>query len=158
MNPVRIPWTPASVRRAGAIAGAAVGAVAGPVGAAIGLIAGAVAGGLAGKQVAEKIDPTVEDEYWRTHYAEAPYAERGVPYDSWSTAYRVGYEGFQKHPGADFEEVEPALRGEYDRSKGAARLGWRKARLAARDAWMRLRARSIETSNAEPRPPKCGDS
>src|SRR5438045_3041599 len=52
----------------GALAGAAAGAVAGPIGAAVGLVAGAVVGGLAGKGVAEKIDPTVEDAYWKDNY------------------------------------------------------------------------------------------
>jgi outer membrane lipoprotein SlyB len=57
----------------GAATGAAIGAVAGPVGAAVGLVAGAVAGGLAGKGVAEKIDPTVEDAYWKTNYSKRSY-------------------------------------------------------------------------------------
>ncbi len=56
----------------GAAAGAAIGAVAGPVGAAVGLVAGGVVGGLAGKGVAEKIDPTAQDAYWRDNYLEAP--------------------------------------------------------------------------------------
>src|SRR6187397_403270 len=67
----------------GAAAGAAIGAVGGPVGAAVGLVAGAVAGGLAGKGVAEKIDPTVEDAYWRENYSKRPYVETGATYDAY---------------------------------------------------------------------------
>lgn len=51
----------------GAAAGAATGAFAGPVGAVIGLAVGAVVGGLAGKGVAEVIDPTGEQAYWRAN-------------------------------------------------------------------------------------------
>ena len=49
--------------------GAAAGVVAGPLGMAVGALVGAVAGGLAGKGVAEAIDPTAEDAYWRANYA-----------------------------------------------------------------------------------------
>src|SRR4030095_2632711 len=59
----------------GAAAGAAIGAVAGPVGAAVGLVVGAVTGGLAGKEVAERLDPTGEDAYWKTNYSKQPYVE-----------------------------------------------------------------------------------
>src|SRR4030095_16448120 len=54
---------------AGAASGAAIGGVVGgPVGAAVGGVIGAVAGGLAGKGVAEAVDPTGEDNYWRENY------------------------------------------------------------------------------------------
>src|SRR5258705_8003526 len=53
-------------------AGAAIGAVAGPVGAAVGAVVGAVAGGLAGKGVAEAVNPTEEDAYWRGQQAPRP--------------------------------------------------------------------------------------
>ena len=51
----------------GAAAGAAAGVVGGPVGAAVGAVVGGIAGGLAGKGVAEQIDPTQEDAYWRAN-------------------------------------------------------------------------------------------
>jgi phage tail tape-measure protein len=65
----------------GAAAGAAIGAAGGPVGAGIGIAAGAIIGGLAGKAVAERVDPTVEDRYWRENHPNRPYAERDVPYE-----------------------------------------------------------------------------
>lgn len=123
----------------GALAGAAIGAAAGPIGAAVGLVAGAVAGGLAGKSVAEKIDPTVEDTYWRTHYAEAPYVEKGAAYETYSPAYRLGYQGYEKYRGKAFTDVEGELRTQYEREGGKAHAQWDKARLAARDAWERAR-------------------
>ena len=57
----------------GAAAGAFTGTVAGPVGTVIGAAVGAVVGGLAGKDVAEAIDPTREDAYWRENYGGRRY-------------------------------------------------------------------------------------
>src|SRR3954470_6269521 len=65
----------------GAGTGAAVGTVAGPVGTAVGAAVGAVVGGLMGKGVAEGINPTVEDAYWRETYTTRSYYEQGRTYD-----------------------------------------------------------------------------
>src|SRR5690349_9534234 len=64
-------------------AGAAIGAVGGPVGAAVGGVIGAVAGGLAGKGIAESIDPTTEDAYWRDNYRSRPYHREGTDYETY---------------------------------------------------------------------------
>lgn len=56
----------------GAAAGAAIGAIAGPVGALVGVAVGAVVGGLAGKGVAEMVEPTAEEAYWRENYVGRP--------------------------------------------------------------------------------------
>ena len=55
----------------GVVAGALAGTVAGPVGTLVGAAVGAVAGGLAGKGIAEMIDPTAEEAYWRENYSNA---------------------------------------------------------------------------------------
>jgi hypothetical protein len=94
-------------------AGAAFGAAAGPVGAAVGIVAGGVAGGLAGKGVAEKIDPTVEDAYWRENYTTRPYYKKGATYETYQPAYRTGYEGRTRYTGRSFEEAETDLRSGY---------------------------------------------
>ena len=65
----------------GAAAGAAAGTVVGPVGTIVGTAVGAVIGGLAGKGVAEAIDPTREDVYWRDNYGDRPYVEPGSSYN-----------------------------------------------------------------------------
>jgi len=122
----------------GAAAGAALGAAGGPVGMAVGGVTGAIVGGLAGKAVAEGIDPTVEDAYWRDNYAKRPYAERDVPYDTWQPAYRTGYEGAARYRGRKFDEVEADLQRDYERSKGNSSLTWEKAKRATRDAWHRV--------------------
>lgn len=122
----------------GAMAGAAIGAVGGPVGAAIGLVAGAVVGGLAGKGIAENIDPTVEDGYWKNNYSKRSYAEKNVSFDNYQPAYRTGYEGYTRYPGRKYEEVESDLQRDYEKSKGRSSLTWEKAKHATRDAWQRV--------------------
>ncbi len=122
----------------GAAAGAALGTVAGPVGAAVGLVAGAVVGGLAGKGIAEKMDPTVEDAYWKTNFSKQKYVERDAAYATYQPAYRTGYQGRSQYPGKKFEEVEADLQRDYEKSKGDSSLSWEKARHATRDAWHRV--------------------
>ena len=65
----------------GAAAGAAAASVAGPVGTVVGAAVGAVVGGLAGKGVAEAIDPTVEDAYWRENFKRRPYVRHDATFD-----------------------------------------------------------------------------
>src|ERR1700742_2297744 len=76
----------------GAAAGAAGGAAAGPVGAVVGAVAGGIVGGLAGKSIAESIDPTAEDAYWRENHAGRPYHDASITYDDLAPAYRHGWE------------------------------------------------------------------
>lgn len=122
----------------GAAAGAAIGAVGGPIGAGVGLVVGAVAGGLAGKGVAEKMDPTVEDDYWKTNYSNQEYVEDDASYTDYQLAYRIGYEGRSQYPGKNFEEAEADLRRNYERCKDDESVDWDKARNATRDAWNRV--------------------
>ena len=77
---------------AGAATGAAVGtAVGGPgVGTLVGAAVGAVAGGLVGHGVAEAINPTEEDAYWRENYSKRPYAQGGRSYEHYQPAYKYG--------------------------------------------------------------------
>lgn len=123
---------------AGAV-GTAVGViVGGPIGGAVGAVVGSVAGGLLGKSVAETLDPTVEDEYWRHNYGTRPYVEPDYSYEDYSPAYRVGYEGYSTYSkqGLSYQEAEPHLRQRYEQH-GTHRLGWDKAKHASQDAWHR---------------------
>src|SRR5580658_6567580 len=115
---------------AGAAAGAAGGAIAGPVGAAIGAVVGGVAGGLAGHAAAEAIDPTTEDAYWRETYNTRPYGSKEVPYDTYSPAYKYGWESRGRHPGRSFDEAEAELRAGWEKTSNSARLPWEKAKPA----------------------------
>ena len=120
----------------GVAAGAAAGTLAaGPVGTAVGAAIGAVAGGLAGKAVAESIDPTVVDSHWRDRYDREPYYESGMTYDDYKPIYQLGAEASARNANARFEEVEHSLARDYETVKGKSRLGWEKAKRAARAGW-----------------------
>ena len=122
---------------AGAVTGAAAGALAGPIGAAVGVVAGAVAGGLGGKAVAESIDPTEEDAYWRENYPSRPYYDSQTTYDEFGPAYRYGWESRERFRDREFADIETDLSKQWGNAKAKSRLGWEKAKLAARDAWDR---------------------
>jgi len=122
---------------AGGAAGAAVGSAAGPVGTVVGAAVGAVVGGLAGKGIAEQIDPTVEDAYWRDNYSSRPYVSGGS-YDDYGPAYSYGVNSYSKYPGRDFDDVESDLSRDWDRVRGTSSLTWERAKHATKDAWNRV--------------------
>lgn len=123
----------------GAVATAVGGVVGGPVGAVVGAVVGSVAGGLAGKGVGEKIDPTVEEDYWRTNYTSRPYIQQGESYDDYAPAYRTGYMGYGSYAGRSYHEVEPDLRRDYETNYGqSSNMTWERAKHATKDAWDRV--------------------
>src|SRR5678816_3521861 len=92
---------------AGAAIGSVVPGVGTVVGGAVGAVVGAVAGGLAGKAVAEAVNPTEEDAYWRDNFSSRPYAA-GSDYtyeDDFSPAYRHGYTARSQYPGKTYDPV-----------------------------------------------------
>ena len=121
----------------GAAAGAAAGTVAGPVGTVVGAALGAIVGGLAGKSVAESIDPTREDLYWRENYNRRPYVTQGATYDDYGPAYGYGVAAYGQYAGRNFNEVEDDLSRDWVNARGRSSLDWERARDATRDAWNR---------------------
>ena len=121
----------------GAAAGAAVGTVAGPMGTIAGAAVGAVVGGLAGKGVAEMIDPTVEEAYWRENFTTRSYAN-GKDFDAFLPAYRYGVSSYQQYPASTFEQMETNLARDWGKSRANSNLDWTDAKVATRDAWNRL--------------------
>ncbi|HEY0855784.1 MAG TPA: hypothetical protein VGE16_01925, partial [Albitalea sp.] len=103
-----------------------------------GAAVGALAGGLAGKGIAELVDPTAEDAYWRENYATRPYHDAAWSYDDYSPAYQYAYNRYDEYAGRPFEEVEPELGRDWDRYRGESRLTWERAKEATRDSWDRL--------------------
>lgn len=128
----------------GALAGAAIGAVGGPVGSAIGGAIGAVAGGLAGKGVAESVNPTEEDAYWRANHPSRPYFRSGSKYDDYSPAYRYGWESASRpeYQGRRFEDVDSDLERGWDKARGTVRSEWSEMKQATRDAFERVQNRT----------------
>jgi hypothetical protein len=123
----------------GAAAGAAIGtAIGGPVGFAVGGAVGAVAGGLAGKGVAEAVDPTDEDAYWKANYRDQPYVNQDASYELYRPAYRYGWESHFRYPGHSWHDIEGDLETGWDGARDASTLGWNEARHATRDAWDRV--------------------
>lgn len=122
----------------GAAVGAATGTVAGPVGTVIGAAVGAIVGGYAGMGVAESIDPTREDAYWRDNYASRPYVTQGSSFDDYRPAYGYGVDAYSRYPGQSFEDVESELSKEWGTQRGDSDLGWDRAKHATRDAWNRV--------------------
>lgn len=126
---------------AAAVAGGVTGtAVAGPAGTVAGAAIGAVVGGLAGKGVAENVNPTAEDAYWREQHRREPYYDKNYSYQDYQGAYRTGYEGYHHWggQGKSFEEAEAEMRREYEMNWPNSKLSWEKARPAARAAWSRF--------------------
>jgi hypothetical protein len=129
--------TAAGAVAGGVATGAAVGTVAGPVGTAIGAAVGAIVGGLAGKGIAEQIDPTREDAYWRDNFSSRPYAS-GASYDDYGPAYGYGVNSYSKYAGRNFDDVESDLGRDWDNVKGNSSLTWDRAKHATRDAFHRV--------------------
>lgn len=120
----------------GAATGAAIGgAVGGPVGAVVGGAIGAVAGGLAGKGVAEVLDPTVEEAYWREEYQNRPYYKNGTAYETYQPYYQYGYESATRPEfrGRKYEDVEPQLESDWKNYRGSATGEFREFKGATRD-------------------------
>lgn len=124
----------------GAVAGGAVGAVGGPVGMAVGGVVGAVAGALAGRAVAERVNPTAEEAYWRERYTKEAYYESGRSFDDYGPAYRLGVGGRTRYDEGDWTAVEPRLATEWESTRGNSTLNWSQAGPAARAAWHRVHA------------------
>ena len=122
----------------GIAAGAAAGSVAGPVGTAVGAAVGAIAGGLAGKGIAEMIDPTVEEAYWRESYRTRPYVTTGATFDDWGPAYMFGIDNYTRYHDRSWDDVEPELAREWPSARGRSSLDWDRARHASRDSWERV--------------------
>ena len=70
---------------------------------------------LVGKGVAEAIDPTVEEGYWRDNYATRPYVEKGASFDDYGPAYRHGVDSYGRSNGRTFEQSESDLERSWER-------------------------------------------
>jgi hypothetical protein len=106
---------------------------------ALGTAVGAVAGAVAGHQIAERINPSVEDEYWRSNYSTRPYVNKGSAYDDYAPAYRLGWERYPDYHGRSFDDVEHEFERDWDNTRGSSRLAWNDARHATRDSFQRVK-------------------
>lgn len=133
--------------------GAAIGAVAGPIGALAGAAIGSVVGGLAGHGIAEAIDPTADEAFWREEFRKRPYYKEGHTYEDYAPAYRLGTETRVRqwrNPIRSFENIEGEVGSTWDDVRGDSRLAWEDARHAVRDAWHRTGDRLTSASAPPP--------
>jgi hypothetical protein len=125
---------------------------AGPVGTVVGAVGGGIIGGLAGKEIAEHIDPTVEEHYWRNEYPNRDYYDPTVGYEEVGPAYQYGWESRSKYADRKWEDVEPDLAHEWTSRRGKSSLDWGRARPATRDAWERIDTGARTNPNDVTRP------
>ena len=119
----------------GVAIGAAGEAVAGPVAAAVGALVGGIGGGLAGKAVAESMNPAEKEVYWRETYPTRPYYEEETRFETYAPAYQYGWESRARYHDREFDEVEPQLRSDWEKSEHSSNLAWERAKHAVWDAW-----------------------
>ena len=100
------------------------------------VVVGAVAGAVMGRNM--RVDPVVEDTYWRENYATRPYIQNGARYNDYQPAYRYGADTFSRYPDRSFDDVEPELGLGWGSVRGKSSLDWENAKHATRDAWHRL--------------------
>lgn len=118
----------------GAAAGAVGTALGGPVGGVLGAVIGAFAGGAAGHEIAEELDPTDEDSYWRKQYVLRPYAKNSA-YDQWRPAYAYGWTTRRAYLDHDFDDMENELQAGWEEFQGRVDMTWEQAKDAVRDGW-----------------------
>jgi phage tail tape-measure protein len=119
----------------GAVAGAAIGSAAGPVGTLVGALAGGVVGAKAGDSIAEAVNPTQYNEYWKDNYRNAAYYNSSREWNDYEPAYKYGYDTYGQYRGQKFQDVESDLQRNWDTSRGNSRLAWDEAKGAVRDGW-----------------------
>jgi len=88
--------------------------------------------------LAERVNPGVEETYWRQNYLREPYYERGYTFDDYLPAYRTGWEGRLRYEGRTYEQCERELQRDYQRNRGRSQLDWAKNRHAVRAGWDRF--------------------
>jgi hypothetical protein len=142
-HPVGTGIGAAAAGAAGAAIGSGIPGVGTAVGGAVGAVVGAVAGGYAGKGIAEAIDPTVEENYWRGEYTNRKYYDSAMDYESdFAPAYRYGWESYTVYGDRPIQDVDSDLRAGWAKTRGKSRLEWDRAQHAVRDAWDRLKDRN----------------
>ncbi len=83
------------------------------------------------------LDPTTEDNYWRSNYANRPYVRAGQTYDELRPAYEYGWQSRAKMKDQSWQDSEVALRRDWDAHPASSALDWNAASGPVRDAWDR---------------------
>jgi len=82
------------------------------------------------------VEPTIEDEYWSTHFKSRPYVRAGANYEEYRDAFRYGWES-RLRTTSTWDEAAPSIEQGWDELEDRSELTWQDAREAVRDAWNR---------------------
>lgn len=116
---------------AGAVGATIGGLAAGPPGVALGAVAGTALGAVIGDRTAEALDPRGDLGHFEQIYKAMPYYVRGMTWDDYAPAYRMG---ILTHGHGDAALLEQ----EWARSRGRSRLLWSEVRPVIEHAWEEL--------------------
>ena len=85
-------------------------------------------------------DWSTEESWWRENYRSRPYATADRGFEFHRPAYRYGFESAGRNGGRSWNEVEPELRGGWDRyeHRGDNRSTWEEVKDSVKDAWERV--------------------
>lgn len=76
------------------------------------------------------------DSYFAERYNDADYYDDSFEYNDYRPAYRFGTYARSQYPDREWDDrLEANLKSEWEEFKGESKLGWNKAKYAARDAW-----------------------
>ncbi|MET4727111.1 hypothetical protein ABIE09_000905 [Lysobacter enzymogenes] len=76
------------------------------------------------------------DRYHQSRFDQAPYRDEGTQYGDYRPAYRLGTQARHQYADREWDDrLESELGERWNNVKGESRLGWDKAKSAAKDAW-----------------------
>jgi hypothetical protein len=82
-----------------------------------------------------------EERWWREHYAERPYVERGRDFVYYRPAYQYGFESARRHRDRRWNDMEADLRSGWDQYEHRGNSTWNDIKESVRDAWERVAGR-----------------
>ncbi len=83
-------------------------------------------------------NPAQDDKFWREHHEAQPYAKGEHGYEHYAPAYKTAAEGYTKHEGRPYAEIEDDLALDYEKHRAGSALPWDEARHATKAAWEKL--------------------
>ena len=86
-------------------------------------------------RVAEFVNPTDYEDYWRNHFYGTLYYVSGCVWKDYRPAYRLGFDAYFSNHGRKFDEVETEIARSWQVVKDESHLAWSQARHAVRDGW-----------------------
>ena len=86
-------------------------------------------------RVAEFVNPTDYEDYWRSHFYGTVYYVSGCVWRDYRPAYRLGFDAYFSNHGRKFDDVEFEIARSWEAIKDNSQLTWSQAKHAVRDGW-----------------------